>query len=81
MADIIRFPGHKWARCRSDCEGCCLCEGGLSLCTVCGGGEGSLPTDCPGKKMTVEVESLVYSDQLDYTRQLGWHKRFLKSKG
>ena len=41
-------------------------EDGLAHCKVCNGGEGSLPTDCPGEQMSAETEELVYAGSLDY---------------
>lgn len=40
---------------------------GLKHCKICGGAEGSLPTDCPGVKMTPEQDDAVYQGLLDYT--------------
>lgn len=45
---------------------CNICEGGLAFCEVCKGGEGSLPTDCPGRKMTEQEEARVYAGEIDY---------------
>ena len=45
---------------------CGICDGGLAVCTVCGGAEGSLPSECPGEKMTHNQEQGVYNDGLDY---------------
>lgn len=50
--------------------GCNLCN--LFLCSVCHGAEGSLPTDCPGVRMTEIQETLVYDGQLDYREGKGW---------
>lgn len=47
-------------------EGCIVCEGGLGLCETCGGAESSLPTDCPGVKMTSEQMDAVSAGTLDY---------------
>ncbi len=70
---IIPFPGHHWTKCfYKNCHGCDLCEGGLALCTRCGGMEGSLPTDCPGELMSDEVEEAVYKGKTDYIRNRGW---------
>jgi hypothetical protein len=70
---VIRFPGHNWARCTDrECVGCVFCNGGLASCTVCGGGEGTLPTDCPGERMTATQQDAVYAGSLDYTRKEGW---------
>lgn len=66
MGEVVRFPKHKWAHCGSDCNGCCLCHGGLALCTVCGGGEGSLPDHCPGGPMTNEQSDAVYAGRLNF---------------
>lgn len=41
-------------------------DGGLRYCTVCDGLEGSLPTDCPGRKMTKAEADAVYADDLDF---------------
>jgi hypothetical protein len=45
---------------------CPICDGGLAVCTVCGGAEGSLPTDCPQQKMTWEQQEAVFQGELDY---------------
>lgn len=69
----IPFPGHHWARCtRKECHGCHLCHGGLAVCTVCGGLEGALPTDCPGERMDTDRIDAVYEGILDYRRNQGW---------
>jgi hypothetical protein len=66
-AQLIRFPGHKWAHCTSpDCHGCMLCLGGLGICSTCGGGEGALPDHCPGVPMTMEQTDAVYEARLNY---------------
>lgn len=41
-------------------------EDDLLHCKVCNGGEGSLPTDCPGQRMTPEQDDAVMAGQLDY---------------
>ena len=51
---------------------CQFCDGGLFSCTVCGGFEGSLPTDCPGVRMTEQQEQNIYAGQLDYREGRGW---------
>lgn len=45
---------------------------GLHYCTVCGGAEGSLPTDCPGVRMTAEQEEAVYHGRLNYAMRQWW---------
>jgi hypothetical protein len=47
-------------------ENCYICEGGLALCTVCGGAEASLPTDCPGKPMGDNIENAVMAGIIDF---------------
>lgn len=49
-----------------DEEGCMVCEGGLALCTVCGGAEASLPTFCPGRRMTAEELDHVDAGNIDF---------------
>lgn len=53
-----------------DCAGreghCMVCDGALALCVVCGGAEGSLPTDCPGRQLTSEEQDHIYEGVLDF---------------
>lgn len=58
--------GHVFLDCQCHEDRCPLCEGGLTLCTVCGGAEGSLPTACPGVKMTLEQADEVMAGTLDF---------------
>lgn len=46
--------------------------GELEYCKVCMGFEGSMPTDCPGEKMTAEQSDKVYAGNLDYKKAEGW---------
>lgn len=78
MSAVLRFPGHRWYRCSGRCEPACHCCNGLSSCTTCGGGEGSLPTDCPGRRMTCEEADAVYAGTLDFRRAAGWSARMSK---
>jgi hypothetical protein len=39
---------------------------GVSHCVVCGGAEGGLPTECPGRKLTAEEGDQIYDGLLDY---------------
>ena len=41
-------------------------DDGLAHCKVCGGAEGSLPTDCPGQRMTEKQEDSVMFGSLDF---------------
>lgn len=41
-------------------------EDGLASCTVCGGGESSLPTDCPGRRMTADEMDAVSAGRIQF---------------
>lgn len=41
-------------------------EDGLSHCKVCNGAEGSLPTHCPGTRMSADTDDQVYAGVLDF---------------
>lgn len=77
---IVAWPKHLRVNCSRDKDGYLSnnCAGGscwcstLFLCKRCGGGEGSLPTDCPGERMTAEEKDLVYAEKLNYIRNRGW---------
>jgi hypothetical protein len=71
-AIILAWPRHHRSRCGPECHGCFCCNGGLFLCTRCGGAEGSLPTDCPGERMSQELDMAVYGGRVDYLRDRGW---------
>lgn len=58
------FVTAKTCACNSGM--CPVCDGGLSICIRCGGAEGSLPTNCPGKTMGYEIEQQVYNKEQDY---------------
>lgn len=55
---------HTLHSCNED--RCFVCEGGLALCTTCGGGEGDLPKECPGYRMSEEERELVMRGQRDF---------------
>ncbi len=38
----------------------------LALCKVCDGAECSLPTNCPGRKITFEEGELICNGELDF---------------
>jgi hypothetical protein len=42
-------------------------ENDLSYCDVCGGAEGSLPTLCPGRRLTPEESDAIYAGELNFT--------------
>ncbi len=52
--------------------GCYHCT--LACCSVCGGYEGSLTTDCPGGPVAMRKQREVYESDLDYTDERGWHQ-------
>lgn len=57
---------HIRAKCMDDdcggtCNYCCL-----FICEVCGGAEASLPTDCPGRRLTNEESEGIEAGKLDY---------------
>jgi hypothetical protein len=91
MAKLYQFPRHLLMGVDVQCDciqatalggrtGCCpICDGGLSLCTVCGGAEGSMPTDCPGHRMQAEVSDAVYAGEVDYDRRDGWVQRDVRT--
>lgn len=45
---------------------CNFCDFGLKMCNVCGGTERSLPTECPGERMTASTEEQVYAGEIDF---------------
>lgn len=52
----------------------CTCEHcALAVCGVCGAGEGSLTTDCPGEKVPYDRQQEVFETSFDYTDDRGWH--------
>ena len=52
----------------------CSCEHcSLTVCEVCGGAEGTLTTDCPGKKIETERQQEIYETNRDYTDERGWY--------
>ena len=52
----------------------CSCEHcALSVCSMCGGGEGALTTDCPGEQISGDRLDEICETNLDYTDDRGWH--------
>lgn len=45
---------------------CSICDGGLAYCKVCGGAEASLPTECPGEKMSAQTADDVVACRMDF---------------
>lgn len=58
--------GHTLHTCKD--EDCSVCRGELAYCEVCGGAEGSMPTDCPGVRMTAEQSDNVYARKQDFLK-------------
>ena len=58
--------GHKQVECKAlTCNGTCnACA--LRWCSVCNGSEMSLPTECPGRRMSVFEEMNVVNGIFDY---------------
>lgn len=65
---LVLFPRHRLYRCGtiSPCDGCSYCLGGLAWCVTCGGGEASLPSECPQERMHRVTETAVYNGHLDF---------------
>lgn len=58
---------HKYFKCKCNEPYCMYCDGGLGLCTICGGAEGTLTTDCCGRRITHEEEDRIYKQcNLDF---------------
>jgi len=71
---------HKYYECDCGRGSCLYCGGGLALCTVCGGAEGTLTTECCGRKISTLEEDRIYKDgNLDF--QNGHWVSSLKLKG
>lgn len=72
---------HVRARCKSDgaCGRCNFCN--LAVCAVCGAYEGSLTSDCPGAMVDFDKQQEVYTTDLDYTDEKGWHNTGAKKGG
>lgn len=52
----------------------CTCEHcALAVCEVCGAGEGTLTTDCPGQRVAHDRQQEVFETSLDFTDDRGWH--------
>lgn len=68
---------HVWYKCPSPCERyhnghCVYCDGGLSFCTVCKGGEAELTKDCPGEVTTEDQRERVMAGEIDFVGG-AWH--------
>lgn len=74
--DMDKKSCHVWYKCDGrSCEdrgGCMFCDGGLGACTVCGGIEGSLTTECPGIELPQETLDLLYALKIDFNQGRWW---------
>lgn len=69
-----------WYVCSSTCTGCQFCRGGLAHCIVCHGFEGTLTTECCGRKLTEEEEDKIYKQgTLDF-KNGNWEVKNVKEK-
>lgn len=68
------MPEHVRYRCPPRCETrhCRYCDGGLFECTVCGGAEGALPEECPGRRLTSDEMDEIYGGRLDFRNGRWW---------
>lgn len=64
----VRNGAHEFHKCNDD--ECFACTGGLKMCDVCNGAEGTLPRSCPGKPLTEEQLTLIMNGELDFDK--GW---------
>ena len=55
------------------------CAQGLAVCEVCGGWEGSLPSDCPGFPLSAKEQQRIYAGTLDY-REGRWYTPRIKGQ-
>jgi len=57
----LEYRPHVYEK-HTKCEkqNCWICDGGLALCTVCGGLEGALLETCPGVRLTIEQHEWNY---------------------
>lgn len=58
---------HVLMSCQEPCPDpgrCGLCDGGLAVCSVCGGMEGALLDICPGVRLTPEQHEWNYQGNL-----------------
>lgn len=76
-ARLYSWPRHMRARCPEGTDDWRCTSGqcvhlNLFACTVCGGAEGDLPSDCPGERMEPGVRQSVFDGELNYLRTRGW---------
>jgi hypothetical protein len=66
IEDRVRLK-HKFIK-HQNCEiiNCYICDGGLADCEICNCAEASLPTDCPGRKVSGELQDKIMDGDLDF---------------
>ena len=52
---------------------CPICDGGLAVCEVCNGAESSLPTECPGHPISIDMQDLISAGKCDFINNK-WEK-------
>lgn len=57
---------HTWFECKCGQVDCQFCGGGLGACTVCRGFEGTLTTDCVGKRLQEPTLNAVWKGYIDF---------------
>lgn len=57
---------HTLEECNCGRPRCNICRGGLTTCEVCGGAEGSLPTDCPGYALSRAERTAILEGRVDF---------------
>lgn len=59
---------HKYIQHDKTCDrpNCEVCEGGIKICLVCGGIEGTLTTECIGERLSSHMLDSVYEGAIDY---------------
>ena len=57
---------HTWYECKCNKTGCMFCDGGLGACTVCGGFEGTLSTECAGRELHPNTLNAIWKGHIDY---------------
>ena len=67
------MPRHKQVTTCRIGDFICKVRSIASVCEVCGAGEGTLTTDCPGTWVDTDRQQEVFETSLDYTDERGWH--------
>ena len=59
---------HTWYKCTCGQTGCVFCDGGLGVCTVCGGFEGTLTEECCSFPLNEYLQEAIYKGGLNYVK-------------